>query len=346
MLEALLKKKNQDGRFRYLYWVVIAIFVILVSRLIYLQLFAGEYYHSLAEGNRLRAIPIAAMRGIMYDRNGQILVGSRPSFMATYVPPKGGMSDEELVKLAGILNVPEDKLRDKIQKVKSSYVPTVLANDLTQDIVTKIEEQRNDLPGVSVEVQPIRYYPYKTMAAQVFGYVGQIDEEDAKRLEGVEGVSNITQIGRAGLEAYYDDLLRGQDGGRQVEVDAAGSPVTEMERKEPVAGHNMHLTLDLNFTRSDGTGHGPSDRQRRRYPRHCRRCHRPQYGAVLAMASRPAYDPNWFTRGITEKEWAMINDNPNHPMENRVIAGEYPPGSTFKLITGSAALGIEKSFAR
>lgn len=167
MLEALLKKKNQDGRFRYLYWVVIAIFVILVSRLIYLQLFAGEYYHSLAEGNRLRAIPIAAMRGIMYDRNGQILVGSRPSFMATYVPPKGGMSDEELAKLAGILNVPEDKLRDKIQKVKSSYVPTVLANDLTQDIVTKIEEQRNDLPGVSVEVQPIRYYPYKTMAAQV-----------------------------------------------------------------------------------------------------------------------------------------------------------------------------------
>ena len=117
MLEALLKKKNQDGRFRYLYWVVIAIFIILVSRLVYLQLFAGEYYHSLAEGNRLRAIPIAAMRGIMYDRNGQILVGSRPSFMATYVPPKGGMSDEELTKLAGILNVPEDKLREKIQKV-------------------------------------------------------------------------------------------------------------------------------------------------------------------------------------------------------------------------------------
>ena len=198
MLEALLKKKNQDGRFRYLYWIIIVIFIILVSRLVYLQLFAGEYYHTLAEGNRLRAIPIAAMRGIMYDRNGQILVGSRPSFMVTYVPPKEGMSDEELQKLAGILNMPEDKLREKVQKVKSSYVPTVLANDLTQDIVTKIEEQRNDLPGVSVDVQPIRYYPYKMMAAQVFGYVGQIDEEDAKRLKGVEGVSNITQIGRAG----------------------------------------------------------------------------------------------------------------------------------------------------
>jgi len=179
MLEALLKKKNQDGRFRYLYWIIIVIFIILVSRLVYLQLFAGEYYHTLAEGNRLRAIPIAAMRGIMYDRNGQILVGSRPSFMVTYVPPKEGMSDEELQKLAGILNMPEDKLREKVQKVKSSYVPTVLANDLTQDIVTKIEEQRNDLPGVSVDVQPIRYYPYKMMAAQVFGYVGQIDEEDA-----------------------------------------------------------------------------------------------------------------------------------------------------------------------
>ena len=342
MLEALLKKKNQDGRFRYLYWIIIVIFIILVSRLVYLQLFAGEYYHTLAEGNRLRAIPIAAMRGIMYDRNGQILVGSRPSFMVTYVPPKEGMSDEELQKLAGILNMPEDKLREKVQKVKSSYVPTVLANDLTQDIVTKIEEQRNDLPGVSVDVQPIRYYPYKMMAAQVFGYVGQIDEEDAKRLKGVEGVSNITQIGRAGLEAYYDDLLRGKDGGRQVEVDAAGSPVKEMERKEPVAGHNMHLTIDLYLQQA-------TERAMDRQIANGIGTHGiaavavdPNTGAVLAMASRPAYDPNWFTRGITEKEWSLINDNPNHPMENRVIAGEYPPGSTFKLITGSAALELKK----
>lgn len=342
MLEALLKKKNQDGRFRYLYWIVIAIFVILISRLVYLQLFAGEYYYTLAEGNRLRAIPIAAMRGIMYDRNGQILVGSRPSFMVTYVPPKDGMSDEELHKLAGILNMPEDKLREKVQKVKSSYVPTVLANDLTQDIVTKIEEQRNDLPGVSVDVQPICYYPYKMMAAQVFGYVGQIDEEDAKRLEGVEGVSNITQIGRAGLEAYYDDLLRGKDGGRQVEVDAAGSPVKEMERKDPVAGHNMHLTIDLYLQQA-------TERAMDRQIANGIGTHGiaavaidPNTGAVLAMASRPAYDPNWFTRGITEKEWSLINDNPNHPMENRVIAGEYPPGSTFKLITGSAALELKK----
>ena len=342
MLEALLKKKNQDGRFRYLYWIVIAIFVILISRLVYLQLFAGEYYYTLAEGNRLRAIPIAAMRGIMYDRNGQILVGSRPSFMVTYVPPKDGMSDEELQKLAGILNMPEDKLREKVQKVKSSYVPTVLANDLTQDIVTEIEEQHNDLPGVSVDVQPIRYYPYKMMAAQVFGYVGQIDEEDAKRLEGVEGVSNITQIGRAGLEAYYDDLLRGKDGGRQVEVDAAGSPVKEMERKDPVAGHNMHLTIDLYLQQA-------TERAMDRQIANGIGTHGiaavaidPNTGAVLAMASRPAYDPNWFTRGITEKEWSLINDNPNHPMENRVIAGEYPPGSTFKLITGSAALELKK----
>ena len=342
MLEALLKKKNQDGRFRYLYWIVIAIFVILISRLVYLQLFAGEYYYTLAEGNRLRAIPIAAMRGIMYDRNGQILVGSRPSFMVTYVPPKDGMSDEELQKLAGILNMPEDKLREKVQKVKSSYVPTVLANDLTQDIVTKIEEQRNDLPGVSVDVQPIRYYPYKMMAAQVFGYVGQIDEEDAKRLEGVEGVSNITQIGRAGLEAYYDDLLRGKDGGRQVEVDAAGSPVKEMERKDPVAGHNMHLTIDLYLQQA-------TERAMDRQIANGIGTHGivavaidPNTGAVLAMASRPAYDPNWFTRGITEKEWSLINDNPNHPMENRVIAGEYPPGSTFKIVTGSAALEEKK----
>lgn len=342
MLEALMKKKNNDGRFRYLYWILIGIFVVLICRLVYLQIVAGDYYHSLAEGNRLRAIPIAAMRGIMYDRNGQILVGSRPSFMVTYVPTKDGMTDDELKELSQLINQPEDKLREKIQKVKSAYVPTVLATDLTQDIVTKIEERRNELPGISVDVQPIRYYPYNEMAAQIFGYVGQIDEEDMKRLEGQEGVSNITQIGRAGLESYYDDILRGKDGGRQVEVDAAGSPVKEMERKNPIAGHNIHLTIDLNLQQAaedamdkqvaNGIGtHGIAavaiD---------------PNTGAVLAMASRPSFNPNWFTRGITAKEWAQINDNPYHPMENRAIAGEYPPGSTFKLITGSAALELKK----
>lgn len=215
MLEALMKKKNQDGRFRYLYWIVIFIFAALICRLVYLQLFEGSYYHGLADGNRLRAIPIAAMRGVMYDRNGQILVGSRPSFMVTYVPTKKGISDAELDSLSKLLNVPKDKLQEKIAKGKNSFEPTILAQDLTQDIVTRVEERRNDLPGVSVDVQPIRYYPYNSMAAQVFGYVGQIDEEDMKRLKGQEGVSSITQIGRAGLEAYYDDLLRGKDGDRK-----------------------------------------------------------------------------------------------------------------------------------
>ena len=342
MLEALMKKKNQDGRFRYLYWIVIFIFAALICRLVYLQLFEGSYYHGLADGNRLRAIPIAAMRGVMYDRNGQILVGSRPSFMVTYVPTKKGISDAELDSLSKLLNVPKDKLQEKIAKGKNSFEPTILAQDLTQDIVTRVAERRNDLPGVSVDVQPIRYYPYNSMAAQVFGYVGQIDEEDMKRLKGQEGVSSITQIGRAGLEAYYDDLLRGKDGGRQVEVDASGTPVKEMERKNPVPGHNFHLTIDLNLQKAtedaldrqvaNGIGtHGIAavaiD---------------PNTGAVLAMASRPSYNPNWFTRGITEKEWAQINNNPAHPMENRVIAGEYPPGSTFKLITGTAALELKK----
>ena len=135
MLEALMKKKNQDGRFRYLYWIVIFIFAALICRLVYLQLFEGNYYHGLADGNRLRAIPIAAMRGVMYDRNGQILVGSRPSFMVTYVPTKKKLTDDELHTLAQILKVPEAKLKEKMEKGKNSFEPTVLAQDLTQDIV-------------------------------------------------------------------------------------------------------------------------------------------------------------------------------------------------------------------
>ena len=338
MLEALLKKKNNDGPFRYVYGAVVIVFLVLIARLVWLQLFQGDYYNSLAEGNRLRAIPLAAMRGIMYDRNGQILVGSRPSFMVTYVPTQGKMTDEEADKLSRLLNMPADKILEKAGKVKNSYVPTVLAQDLTPDVVTKVEERRNELPGISVDVQPIRYYPYDMMAAQIFGYVGQIDEDDMERLKGEDGVSNVTQIGRAGLESYYDDVLRGKDGSRQVEVDASGSPVMEVERKNPVQGHNIHLTLDLNLQTALEKAMDTQIAQGIGVSGIAAVAVDPNTGAVLAMASRPAYNPNWFTRGITESEWKQINGNPNHPMENRVIAGQYPPGSTFKLITGAAAL--------
>lgn len=342
MLEALLKKKNNDGPFRYVYGAVVIVFLVLIARLVWLQLFQGDYYNSLAEGNRLRAIPLAAMRGVMYDRNGQILVGSRPSFMVTYVPTQGKMTDEEANKLSRLLNMPADKILEKAGKVKNSYVPTVLAQDLTPDVVTKVEERRNELPGISVDVQPIRYYPYDMMAAQIFGYVGQIDEDDMERLKGEDGVSNVTQIGRAGLESYYDDVLRGKDGSRQVEVDASGSPVMEVERKNPVQGHNIHLTLDLNLQTALEKAMDTQIAQGIGVSGIAAVAVDPNTGAVLAMASRPAYNPNWFTRGITESEWKQINGNPNHPMENRVIAGEYPPGSTFKLITGAAALELKK----
>ena len=341
MLEALLKKKNNDGPFRYVYGSVVIVFLVLIARLVWLQLFQGDYYNSLAEGNRLRAIPLAAMRGVMYDRNGQILVGSRPSFMVTYVPTQGKMTDEEADKLSRLLNMPADKILEKAGKVKNSYVPTVLAQDLTPDVVTKVEERRNELPGISVDVQPIRYYPYDMMAAQIFGYVGQIDEDDMERLKGEDGVSNVTQIGRAGLESYYDDVLRGKDGSRQVEVDASGSPVMEVERKNPVQGHNIHLTLDLNLQTALEKAMDAQIAQGIGVSGIAAVAVDPNTGAVLAMASRPAYNPNWFTRGITESEWKQINGNPNHPMENRVIAGEYPPGSTFKLITGAAALELK-----
>jgi penicillin-binding protein 2 len=342
MLEALMKKKNQDGRFRSLFWIIVGIFVVLITRLAYLQLEEGDYYHSLAEGNRLRIVPVSAMRGIMYDRNGQILVSSRPSFMVSYMPLKSPMSDDELKELSKLLNQPVATLQEKLKKEKSSYEPTVLAQDLTQDIVTKIEERRNDLPGISVEVQPIRFYPYDFMAAQILGYVGQIDEDEMERLRGQDGVTSITRIGRSGLESYYDDLLRGKDGGRQVEVDAAGTPVKELDRKAPVSGHNIHLTLDLNLQKATeqaldaqiASGVGRSGIAAVAID--------PNTGAVLAMASRPSFNPNWFSRGISAKEWKEINDNRNHPLENRVISGEYPPGSTFKIITGTAALELKK----
>lgn len=348
MLESLYKKKK-TGRFDVLFYLITLVFLILGARLFYLQIIEGGYYQAKAEGNRLRMVTMTAARGIMYDRNGQILVGSRPAYTVSIMPSGKDVAPEEVTKLAGYLNKPAAEIQKKISDNKDGYEPIRIATDVPMDVVTNIEEHSHELPGISIDVEPLRYYPYNTMASQLFGYVGEVSEEELAEIKQENPNTLVgagTILGRSGLESMYDDVLRGVDGGKQLEVDATGRPVEEVERKNTIPGSDIHLTIDVNLQKAaEEAVRNQIDQLRAQgIPAQGAAVVAldPNTGAVLAMVSSPEFNPNWFSLGITTAQWNQLNNDKNHPFDNKVISGEYPPGSPFKIVTGVAALDLKK----
>jgi penicillin-binding protein 2 len=348
VLESLYKKKK-TGRFDVLFYLITLVFLILGARLFYLQIIEGGYYQAKAEGNRLRMVTMTAARGIMYDRNGQILVGSRPAYTVSIMPSGKDVAPEEVTKLAGYLNKPAAEIQKKISDNKDGYEPIRIATDVPMDVVTNIEEHSHELPGISIDVEPLRYYPYNTMASQLFGYVGEVSEEELAEIKQENPNTLVgagTILGRSGLESMYDDVLRGVDGGKQLEVDATGRPVEEVERKNTIPGSDIHLTIDVNLQKAaEEAVRNQIDQLRAQgIPAQGAAVVAldPNTGAVLAMVSSPEFNPNWFSQGITTAHWNQLNNDKNHPFDNKVISGEYPPGSPFKIVTGVAALDLKK----
>ena len=348
MLESLYKKKK-TGRFDVLFYLITLVFLILGARLFYLQIIEGGYYQAKAEGNRLRMVTMTAARGIMYDRNGQILVGSRPAYTVSIMPSGKDVAPEEVTKLAGYLNKPAAEIQKKISDNKNGYEPIRIATDVPMDVVTNIEEHSHELPGISIDVEPLRYYPYNTMASQLFGYVGEVSEEELAEIKQENPNTLVgagTILGRSGLESMYDDVLRGVDGGKQLEVDATGRPVEEVERKNTIPGSDIHLTIDVNLQKAAEEAVRNQINQLRAQGIPAQGAAvvalDPNTGAVLAMVSSPEFNPNWFSQGITTAQWNQLNNDKNHPFDNKVISGEYPPGSPFKIVTGVAALDLKK----
>ena len=348
MLKSLYKK-NKTDRFDAFFYIVGAVFIILALRVFYLQVLEGDFYRDQADGNRLRIVNMTATRGIMYDRNGEIIVGSRPSYVVSVMPTGKPLDEDELKRLAAYLNLDVNAIKKKIEDHKDGYEPIRLANDVSMDTVTKIEEHSHELPGVSIDVEPLRYYPYNDAASQLLGYVGEVSEEELADIKAQDPNTKIgpgTILGRAGLEKLYDEVLRGVDGGKQLEVDASGRPVAEIGRKNTVPGRDIHLTIDIKL--QEAAEKAVKDQLDALHAQGIPATGAsvvamdPNTGAILAMVSQPGFNPNWFAKGITEKQWVSLNNNPNHPFENRAIAGEYPPGSPFKIITGAAALDLKK----
>ncbi|MBR1859247.1 MAG: penicillin-binding protein 2 [Selenomonadaceae bacterium] len=327
------------GRIKPLAFMITLVIGVLIARIGYLQVYDGEYYSKLADGNRIRIIPSVAPRGTFFDRNGQLLVTNRPGFTVSLLPLTDPISDEVITRLSTLVNVPVEDIKKKIQ-AHSGFDPIRIKQDVTADIVTIIEEQKSTYPGVVIEVQPIRNYILKQEAAHTFGYVSEISDAELETKK-AEGYKSGDIIGKFGLEKIYDREVRGEDGGEQVEVDVAGTPVQILGKKEPKPGADLILTIDRDL---QVAAEKAVDAQLAAINAHAAAAVAldPQTGEILALVSRPAFDPNLFAHGISTKDWNEINNNPYHPMDDKAITGEYPPGSTFKIVTGTAALAAGK----
>lgn len=338
--------KKQTLRLQTMLGLCFLLFVILLGRMVYLQLWRGEYYTKQSDGNRLRQSRIIAPRGLIFDKNGKELVNNLPGY-AVVLQKQADYKPETLQHISQLLGIPVEVIKKKIKESQNYYEPILLKSDLSLEMVTKIEEQRRYMPEVMLSVQPIRNYPYKELGVHALGYVGEVSSYEIEK-----GLfKNVTQgsiVGKSGLEKSYDKILRGEDGAFMEEVDVAGNVVKHYDSVQPVPGKNLQLTLDfrlqqsledftdkhLAFLRSSGLA--PRARAAAVVALD------PRNGAVRAMVSRPGYDPNLFVHGISSKDWNRINDDDSYPLNNKVISGEYPPGSTFKIVTGSAAFELNK----
>ncbi|MBQ1808758.1 MAG: penicillin-binding protein 2 [Selenomonas sp.] len=331
----MLENDEYGVRLDVLGYLAVLVIAVLIGRAGYLQIYDGENYARLAEGNRIRIIPTMAPRGTFFDRNGELLVQNRPGFAVSLMPVMTKIDPVVIQRLSTLLKVPVEDIDKKIA-AHTGFDPIRIKADVTPDIVTIIEEQKDNYPGVVIEVQPIRDYMNKEEAAHTYGYVSEINDMELEKKKD-EGYKSGDIIGKFGLEKVYDKELRGENGGQQVEVDVTGKPVQILGIKQPIPGADLYLTIDKNLQTA---AEKAVDEQLKLIHANAAAvvCLNPQTGEVLAMVSRPAFDPNLFAHGISSKDWDKLNNNPYHPMDNKTITGEYPPGSTFKIITGTAAL--------
>ena len=311
--------------------VVGVAFLVIVTQLWYLQVISGDYFREASEKNRIRIRPIAAQRGILYDRQHRPLVDNRPAFTLSLIPREldeaGDRRSAVLGRVSTLLGIPYRELTEVAARVHGDpAAPVRVRRGLTLEDVAKIEEWKLELPGVIVEVEPQRVYPTGRFAAHLLGYVREVSDEQLR--QGLYRRGDM--VGQTGLERLLDDYLRGQDGGESVEVDALGRHLGVIRRSEPTAGAEVITTVDRRVQEAAEqamAGHAGAvvvlD---------------PRNGDVLAMVSAPAFDIDRFTGTIDRAAWLAVVKDPAHPLLNRTIQTQYAPGSVFKIIVAAAGL--------
>jgi penicillin-binding protein 2 len=310
------------------YGLAVAV-ALLLAQFYYLQVLRGRHFRELADSNRIRTVAVAAPRGPLLDRDGRVLVGNRPSFNVVVDPELSDDLDRTVTRLAALLHTGEAGMRELLERRGASYQRVVVRQNASFEDVAVLEARRLELPEVSVSVMPLRAYLLASAAAHSLGRVGEVTERQL-------GLPEFTSrqpgdlVGQAGLEARYDDLLTGTKGQRRVVVNSRGIEVDEVEQRLPVQGPSLGLTLDAglqSFTERVFAGRSGSAVALE-----------PGTGALLGLASLPAYDPNAFIEGIDPIAWGRLRTDPRTPLMNRAIQGQYAPGSVFKIVMAAAAL--------
>ncbi len=310
---------------------VLAAFAVLLLRLIYLQVIRGEEYRLLSLNNRIRLQSIDPPRGLISDRNDYVLVENRPSFDVSVTLKDAGEVEETIKKVSKHLMVPSEELMLKLTASKgvSAYKPILLKQDIGRNALATIEAHKHDLPGIAVNVKLRRHYLNVQDAAHLIGYLSEIspDELAAKIYPGRR---RGDFIGKYGAEKAYENYLRGTRGGRQVEVNANGRVVRVLKTVNAKPGQNVYLTIDhVLQKKAESLLRGVAG---------AAVAMDPGSGRILALASSPSFDQNFFASGMSHEQWDSLISNPFRPMENKAIQGEYPPGSTYKIITALAGL--------
>lgn len=307
------------------------VFLLLTFYFWHLQVLQHSRYQKLADNNRIRLVEMPATRGIITDRNGVILADSTPEYSIALIPEDMDKDRESQVRsMAKLLGRDQDESFSTFEGTsRTPYRLVRVFDHLTDREVALFEADQELFPGSHLVAVPRRYYPYGEVAAHILGYVGEISQTQLD--SGVyPDVRKGDTVGKYALELAYDELLRGRDGGRQVEVDARGREINILGATEPVPGANLSLTIDLRLQQAL--------EQELAEQRGAGVILDSSTGEVLAMVSRPAFDPNEFSLGISDERWSEIIRDPGHPLQSRAVQGVYPPGSTFKVVTAVAAL--------
>jgi penicillin-binding protein 2 len=310
---------------------VLAAFAVLLMRLVYLQVMKGQEYRLLSLNNRIRLQSIDPPRGLIYDRNGYVMVENRPSFDVSITLKDAGKVETTVGKVSEHLNVPPEELMLRLTTSKgiSAYKPIMLKQDIGRNALASIEAHKYDLPGITVDVKLRRHYLNVRDAAHLIGYLSEISPEELTRKK-YPGRRRGDFIGKFGAEKAYENYLRGTRGGRQVEVNANGQVVRVLKTVAAKPGQNIYLTIDQALQKeAESLLRGVAG---------AAVAMEPSSGRILALASSPAFDQNYFAIGMSHEQWDLLISNPFRPMENKAIQGEYPPGSTYKIITALAGL--------
>ncbi|MGV8920048.1 MAG: penicillin-binding protein 2 [Pseudomonas sp.] len=303
---------------------VAALSCILVGRMYFLQVTEYAYHSTISENNRVHVLPIPPERGIIYDRNGVVLADNRPSFNLIMTRERSGDWSEVLDSLITILNLPaEDRiLFDKdLKQARHHFDPVTLLYELSEEQIALIAVNQFRLPGIDVEPQFVRHYPLGAHFAHSIGYVGRINEKESKQLDSVD-YRGTQSIGKTGIEKFYESELHGRVGYEEVETNAQGRVLRVLKHTDPIPGKNIVLSLDVHLQEAAEDALG--DRRGSVVALD------PETGEVLAMVSKPSFDPNQFVTGISFKEYAALRDSVDRPLFNRVLRGLYAPGSTIK----------------